>query len=117
MEKAITLVEVMIVVLIVGVLMAIIVPSCVKDRAASQKNECEAYLNQIDTAKEMYAIDNNLSDGASIQWSNIVPKYLKTKEKCSSGGEYKLNPIGTDPTCSIYNHMLNHPKAEIVIFP
>jgi len=52
-----TLVEIMIVVLIIGILLAVAVPNFLKARENSRTKSCVANLKRICTAKEQWAID------------------------------------------------------------
>jgi len=63
LKRAFTLVEIMIVVLIIGILMAIAVPNFVKARESSRKQTCISNLKQIDQAKEQWAMDNRKNAG------------------------------------------------------
>ena len=106
-KAAFTLVEIMIVVLIIGILMAIAVPNFVKARESARANSCIATLKQIDSAKEQYAMDNRLNNGDAVTLANIytagatATNYLKINSTCPSGGAYTVNVVGTNPTCSI----------------
>ncbi|MDH7482041.1 MAG: prepilin-type N-terminal cleavage/methylation domain-containing protein [Armatimonadota bacterium] len=104
-EKGFTLIEIMIVVLIIGILLAIAVPNFIKARETSRAKSCIANLKQIDAAKEQWAMDNKKTTGDEPAWPNDLvgpDKYIKGNEPtCPSGGTYSCNPIGTDPTCSI----------------
>jgi len=103
-NRGFTLVEIMIVVLIIGILMAIAVPNFVRARESSRRSICIGNLKQIDSAKEQWAMDNKASTGATVQWSDIAGIYMRTAiagPACPGGGTYTINPIGTDPTCSL----------------
>ncbi len=106
--RGFTLVEIMIVVLIIGILMAIAVPNFVKARDSSRKNSCIANLKQIDSAKEQWAMDNKKDAGASVDFTDLVgaTNYMKAQPSCPSGGTYSVNAIGTNPTCTTANHTL-----------
>jgi prepilin-type N-terminal cleavage/methylation domain-containing protein len=100
-ERGFTLVEIMIVVLIIGILLAIAVPNFVRARESSRAKACVSNLKQIDAAKEQWAMDNNKSDGAACAMTDLVPNYIKSTPSCPSGGTYTVGNVGTNPTCSI----------------
>ncbi len=105
-NKGFTLVEIMIVVLIIGILLAIAVPNFVRARETSRTRTCIANLRQMDAAKEQYAMEARLAAGAATAWANLVPDYVKKQPTCPSGGTYTIAVIGTDPSCSIAGHAL-----------
>src|SRR4051795_4928084 len=84
-----TLVEIMIVVLIIGILLAIAVPNFIKARETSRSKACVANLKQIDSAKEQWAMDNNKTNGAAVVMTDLVAGaagYIKSTPSCPSGG-------------------------------
>lgn len=104
-QKGFTLIEIMIVVLIIGILLAIAIPNFVKARETSRTKSCIANLKQIDAAKEQDAMDHNIAEGGAA--ANYLD-YIKggALPTCPSGGTYTVGAIGTDPTCSIAGHVL-----------
>jgi prepilin-type N-terminal cleavage/methylation domain-containing protein len=107
-NRAFTLVEIMIVVLIIGILMAIAVPNFVRARDSSRRNTCIANLKQIDSAKEQWAMDTRKNAGDACAMTDIAggTSYLKAAPACPSGGTYTVAAVGTNPTCSISGHTL-----------
>ena len=101
-NKGFTLVEIMIVVLIIGILMAIAVPNFIKARESSRRSSCIANLKQIDSAKEQWAMDNKKSTGDAVVMTDVAgaTAYIKSTPTCPSGGAYTVNAVGTAPACS-----------------
>src|SRR6059058_4047354 len=93
-RKGFTLVEIMIVVLIIGILLAIAVPNFIKARESSRTQACIANLKQLDSATEQYAMENKARTGATVAISALVgsANYIKSTPACPSGGTYS-DPI------------------------
>jgi prepilin-type N-terminal cleavage/methylation domain-containing protein len=102
-RKGFTLVEIMIVVLIIGILLAIAVPNFIRARESSRAKSCQANLKQIDSAKEQYAMDNRLNAGGAVPdgalWA--AGAYIKAEPRCPSNGTYTVAAISTNPSCSV----------------
>lgn len=105
-KSGFTLVEIMIVVLIIGLLAAIAIPSFAKARTRARISACINNLRQIDSAKEQYAMENNLNDGATVTNTQLAPYIKGSFPACPAGGAYTINTIGNNPTCNIANHVL-----------
>lgn len=103
-NKGFTLIEIMIVVLIIGILLAVAVPSFLKARETSRAKSCVSNLKQIESAKEQWAMDNRKTGTdtptAEDLWGGTDP-YIKQAPICPSGGTYTINAVEADPTCSI----------------
>src|SRR3569623_885878 len=100
-RRAFTLVEIMIVVLIIGILLAIAIPNFIRARETSRAKSCQSNLQQIDSAKEQWAMDNKKTTGDTPVSGDLAPTYIKTYPSCPSGGTYTIAGVGTTPSCSI----------------
>jgi prepilin-type N-terminal cleavage/methylation domain-containing protein len=101
LRKGFTLVEIMVVVLIIAILLAIAVPNFVRARELSRARECVQTLRQIENAKEFYAHENGLSNGAPVVMADLWPSYIRrsTPPDCMGGGNYTVGAVGQTPTC------------------
>jgi prepilin-type N-terminal cleavage/methylation domain-containing protein len=99
-----TLVEIMIVVLIVGVLLSVAMPSFVSARERARAKACIGNLRQILIAKERWAMDTRagLSDTPDL-WSDLVTPgwYIKNNPYCNAGGTYAAGRMDTFPSCTV----------------
>ena len=119
-RRAFTLVEIMIVVLIIGVLLAVAIPSFIQARESARTRACVANLKQIDSAKQQAIMDYKLTDPSQATFSldGTTPttpgltgtyqlvsgasgsSYLRQTPVCPSGGTYAVPATQTYPTCS-----------------
>ena len=100
-RRAFTLVEIMIVVLIIGILLAIAIPNFIRARETSRAKSCQSNLQHIDSAKEQWAMDNKKTATDAPGSTDLAPNYLKTYPTCPSNGTYTIGNVGTVPTCTI----------------
>jgi len=103
-----TLVEIMIVVMILGLLMAIAIPHFVQQRAAAQAQLCINNLRKIDDASSQFALEQSRKTGDSLSFPADLTPYIKLNvgsqiPPCPAGGTYSLKLIGAHPTCSLGN--------------
>ncbi len=116
-RRAFTLVEIMIVVLIIGILLAIAVPNFVKARETSRTNACIANLKQIEAAKQQWGMDNKKNATDSPAFTDLVGTgstgYIQANGStpggaplCPSGGTYTIGDLNTLAACNITGHTL-----------
>jgi prepilin-type N-terminal cleavage/methylation domain-containing protein len=100
-RRAFTLVEIMIVVLIIGILLAIAVPNFVKARESARVKTCIAQLRRIEASKEQWAMENKKSGTDTPVQADLATDYMKGWSECPAGGTYTINNVATAPTCSV----------------
>ncbi len=111
-----TLVEIMIVVLIIGILLAIAIPNFIQARESARARACIGNLKQIDSAKQQWLMDNKASAIASETWThnttytdgeNLIGTYIRTQPNCPESGDYTTGTATALPLCSLYNNTVN----------
>ncbi len=98
-RKGFTLVEIMIVVLIIGILLAIAVPNFLTARQNSRAQTIVADLKQVEAAKDQCAMDKGLTTGDDCTDTDMA-NYMKVypPKWPVAGGTFVKGTIGTDPT-------------------
>lgn len=100
-----TLVELMVVVLIIGILVAIAIPVFNASRTNAQKRSCYANQRIIEGAAMTYLADHGAmpTAGAVDSASWVIPAYIKRAPTCPSGpanGIYSIDASGTVDDCA-----------------
>jgi prepilin-type N-terminal cleavage/methylation domain-containing protein len=104
-----TLVEIMIVVLIIGILLAIAIPNFVSARESSRAKACVGNLKQIDSATQQWCMDTKKSSAnyaAPVITTDLVntsgASYIRAIPLCPSAGTYATaTTITGTPQCTI----------------
>lgn len=120
-----TLVEIMIVVLIIGILLAIAIPNFIRARESSRAKACQANLKQIDSAVQQAMMDGKVSSISDLTQSAVgdatfnatggtavigsgssaiylVPTYVRADPACPEGGKYSTGDGTTSQVaCSL----------------
>ncbi len=102
-SKGFTLVEIMIVVLIIGILMAIAVPNFIKARSNSRLQTVVSNLKQIESAKEQWAMETGQNASATPTQANLTPTYMKQWPTGPVAGTYSPEDMSTAPTFETKN--------------
>ena len=92
-------------VLMIPLMAAIAIPSFVKARDLSMEKSCVNNCRIIESAKEQYALEQGLDDGAEAVSENIS-SYISggfSGIQCPELGVYTINPIGIKVDCSVHN--------------
>jgi len=80
-EKGFTLVELMVVVVIIGILVAIAIPIYNNTTARAERGSCEANLRMIDSAIQQYKMVNDISPDTNITETQLADEILAEGEE------------------------------------
>ena len=106
-EEGFTLVELMVVVLIIGILVAVAVPVFNSAKASAQKRSCQSNQRAVESAFTTYYADNDgldvttlPADGslASALSGALEPDYIKDIKNCPSTGTDVMTFTYSDDT-------------------
>lgn len=105
-KSGFTLIEIMIVVVILGMLLSIAIPSYFKARKTAYARTCSNNLRLIEGAKQIWGVENGKTPTDVPTEADLIGPslYLKVMPRCPAGGVYSFNSIGEYPNCSIPEH-------------
>jgi hypothetical protein len=70
------------------------------------RNACIKNLEWIEGAKKFVAQEQKLKAGAIVSQQELEKHMIGDWRICPGGGNYTINRIGTEPTCSVSGHRL-----------
>lgn len=102
-QEGFTLVELMVVVLIIGILVAIAIPIFNNASQSAKEKTCAANIRTINGAVQQYAATN---ESAPTSIDDLIPAYIQEMPTCPlEGDEYELTAGVVDKTA----HDATHP--------
>jgi len=87
---------------------AVLIAGCgLKEKYAGEwKDACIANLNEIQTAKQHWALEKRKTEKDTPFGTDLygTAGYVKKEPVCPAGGTYSINAVGQKATCSIVSH-------------
>lgn len=80
------------------------VPLSDEEQKTAIQKRCSSILKQIAGAKEIWALDEKKSEGATVVVSKIDEYITGGHPSCPGGGTYTYGALGASPKCSIADH-------------
>jgi prepilin-type N-terminal cleavage/methylation domain-containing protein len=107
-QLAFTLVELMVTIAIIGLVLGIAIPNFLKSRIQARKQACIENLTQIESAKQIWSVQNGKKEGDAVTEGDIIGplSYIRIMPACPGGGRYDLTTVGENAKCDQPGHSL-----------
>ncbi|PYK00082.1 MAG: hypothetical protein DME23_08245 [Verrucomicrobia bacterium] len=99
---------------VVGLLAAIAIPNFVKARQTAQYNTIVNNLRIIEGAKAQWALENKKGEGSPASEQDLAQYLRGGKINPVAGETYHINPVGTPPTATLSQQIMNHPAGSVI---
>ena len=99
---------------VVGLLAAIAIPNFVKARQTAQYNTILNNLRIIEGAKAQWALENKKGEGSPATEQDLAQYLRGGKINPVAGETYHINPVGTPPTATLSQQIMNHPAGSVI---
>ena len=107
-QSAFTLVELMVTIAIIGLVLGIAIPNFLRSRIQARKQACIENLTQIESAKQIWSVQNGKKEGDAVAENDILgpQSYIRVMPICPGGGRYDLTTVGENAKCDQPGHSL-----------
>lgn len=102
-NRAFTLIEVLIVLGIISLLITMAATNFTKSNATAKAQTCISNLHHIDLVTQQWAMETRQAENAPVTAKDILP-YMQGQITCPSGGKtfadsYEITVVGAKPKC------------------
>jgi prepilin-type N-terminal cleavage/methylation domain-containing protein len=106
-EEGFTLVELMVVVLIIGILVAIAIPVFNAAKANAEAKQCKGTMRTVEGQARAYEAETGALPAALADLTAGASPYLKSAPVCKAGGAYTWTQATGRISCSLHNYYDN----------
>lgn len=94
------MIELVIAIAVIGVMAAVAVPTYSQTRVRTTETTCAKNRKLMQHSKMLWMIDHEKSDEDEVLFRDLIPEYVPEPPVCPMGGEYALNGLTREVSCS-----------------